>query len=157
MKRSFIVILILLFPYKIKSAGECSKFYSRTPIVINIKDVNRSLIIKSIISVELNGNSNDLINEKENAVGVLQIRLIMIKEVNLILRKHKYKLIDRFDSTKSVEIFEIYQDTFNPKWNVERAARLWNGGRNGMIKHSTYKYYKRVLKVYLKLHKKVKI
>ena len=119
-----------------------------------LKEERINTIVKAVISVELNGNDNILVNKKENAVGVLQIRPIMVREVNFILHKHRFTLTDRWDSVKSVEMFKIYQDKFNPKWNVERAARLWNGGRMGMRKKATFRYYKRVLKKYLRLKRK---
>ena len=79
-------------------------------------------------------------NESESAAGIIQIRPIMVDEVNLILGKNKYKLKDRWCKEKSFEMFKIYQDFVNPEYDEVLAARFWNGGRTGDKKRSTDVY-----------------
>ena len=57
-------------------------------------------LIRAIIDYESNGNDNAE-NLESNAVGCMQIRPIMVKEVNRILRiikdDREYSLYDRYD------------------------------------------------------------
>ena len=65
---------------------------------------------------------------RENAVGVLQIRPIMVRACNEIVGYQKYFLSDRKDSIKSVEMFFTFMDKLNPKYEFKKGAYLWNGG-----------------------------
>ncbi len=110
-------------------------------------DVVRSIpkqdkLIEAIIYVESRGN--DLAhNISEDAVGCLQIRPIMLREVNRLLGYNKYKLIDRWNRIKSIEMFNVIkQHTKNP--TNEKLARNWNGGWSGYKKSSTLKYWHKV-------------
>lgn len=102
-------------------------------------------IIKAISKVE--SEYNPLAhNKKEDARGLLQIRKIMVKEINLYTPyslSHK----DCWDSIVSIEAFTAYQDQFNPDWEPEKAAKLWNGGRSGENKPQTQQYWERVKEV----------
>ncbi len=99
-------------------------------------------LIDAIIYVESRGDVKAY-NAKENAVGCLQIRPIMLREVNRLLGYNKYKLEDRWNKAKSIEMFNIIkQHTTNP--TNEKLARNWNGGWNGYKKQSTLKYWQKV-------------
>ena len=56
----------------------------------------------------------------------------MVATVNQIVGYNKYYLQDRADSVKSVEMFMIYQQRYNPSWDAKKAALLWNMGSNYM-------------------------
>ena len=62
---------------------------------------------------------------REGAIGAYQIRPIMVATVNQIVGYNKYYLQDRTDSVKSVEMFMIYQNYYNPSWDEMKAALLW--------------------------------
>lgn len=99
-------------------------------------------LIDAIIYVESRGNTKAH-NIKEDAVGCLQIRPIMLKEVNRLLGYNKYKLADRWSKAKSIEMFNVIKEnTKNP--TNEKLARNWNGGWNGYKKQSTLKYWYKV-------------
>ncbi len=99
-------------------------------------------LIDAIMYVESRGDTNAH-NIKEDAVGCLQIRPIMLREVNRLLGYNKYNLFDRWSKSKSIEMFEIIrQNTPNP--TDEILARNWNGGWNGYKKQSTLKYWNKV-------------
>ena len=99
-------------------------------------------LIDAIIYVESRGNTKAH-NIKEDAVGCLQIRPIMLREVNRLLGYNKYKLADRWSKAKSIEMFNVIkQHTTNP--TNEKLARNWNGGWNGYKKKSTLKYWYKV-------------
>lgn len=101
-------------------------------------------LIHAIIHVESRGNTYAH-NVGEDAVGVLQIRPIMVKEVNRVLGFDKYTLKDRWDKQKSIEMFNVIRyNTPNP--TNEKIARNWNGGPNGYRKNSTLKYWQKVKK-----------
>ncbi len=108
------------------------------------KGVVRSIpnLIDAIIYVESRGDVKAH-NILEDAVGCLQIRPIMLREVNRLLGYNKYKLEDRWNKAKSIEMFNIIkQHTTNP--TNEKLARNWNGGWNGYKKQSTLKYWQKV-------------
>ena len=99
-------------------------------------------LIDAIIYVESRGNTKAH-NIKEDAVGCLQIRPIMLREVNRLLGYNKYKLADRWSKAKSIEMFNVIkQHTTNP--TDEKLAMNWNGGWNGYKKKSTLKYWYKV-------------
>ena len=88
--------------------------------------------------------------EKEEAVGCLQIRPIMVREVNRILKIQKsdleYTLEDRWSREKSIEMFHIVNGYHNKNSTYEEIARAWNGGPNWFKKGLTKRYWKRVQK-----------
>ena len=107
-----------------------------------VRSIPKNNLIDAIIYVESRGDVNAY-NAKENAVGCLQIRPIMLREVNRLLGYNKYKLTDRWNKVKSIEMFNVIkQNTTNP--TNEKLARNWNGGWNGYKKQSTLKYWYKV-------------
>lgn len=105
-----------------------------------------SAVIEAIILVESEGNPKAV---GGNSVGVLQITPIAVRECNYILKsrgsKKSYTLADRFDVTKSKEMFLLIQSKYNPSNDIEKAIRLWNGGPNYCLR-ATDRYYKKVLR-----------
>jgi hypothetical protein len=117
-----------------------SMWYDR-PI---IETIPIDTLLIAIMAVESNFDTLAY-NEKENAAGVLQIRPIMVSEVNRLLGENKYTLKDRWNKAKSIEMFNIVRlHTKNP--TNERIARNWNGGYTGHKKKSTLKYWNKVKK-----------
>lgn len=116
---------------------------------IEVKNVQRvpQEIVLGMIQVESNGN-DEAYNELEDAVGCLQIRPIMVREVNRILKmkgeEYRFKMKDRWDREKSLEMFWIWRDYHHPDSDYEIIARNWNGGPNGYKKKSTEKYWEKV-------------
>ena len=107
-----------------------------------VRSIPKNNLIEAIIYVESRGDTNAY-NAKENAVGCLQIRPIMLREVNRLLGYNKYKLTDRWNKEKSIEMFNVIKEhTTNP--TDEKLARNWNGGWNGYKKQSTLKYWQKV-------------
>ena len=107
-----------------------------------VRTIPKNNLIDAIIYVESRGDVNAY-NAKENAVGCLQIRPIMLREVNRLLGYNKYKLTDRWNKSKSIEMFNVIKEhTTNP--TDEKLARNWNGGWNGYKKQSTLKYWHKV-------------
>jgi len=105
-------------------------------------------VMNAIIKVESRGNPKA---QSKDCVGILQIRPILVHDVNEYLKIKKsnkhFTLNDRFSVSKSKEMFVLYQERYNPTNNVEKAIRLWNGGcRYSLSK--TEKYYRKVMKHY---------
>ena len=85
-------------------------------------------VMNAIIQIESKGNPAAV---NGPYVGVLQISPILVKECNNILKStgssKRYSLSDRFNATKSKEMFVIIQSFHNPLNSVEKAIRLWSG------------------------------
>ena len=102
-------------------------------------------LVLAIIQVESGGDTLAH-NIKEDAVGVLQIRPIMVAEVNRLIGKDSFTLSDRWSVHKSISMFNVIRShTKNP--TNEKLARNWNGGWKGYKKKSTLKYWNRVKKL----------
>ena len=107
-----------------------------------VRSIPKNNLIEAIIYVESRGNIKAH-NVSEDAVGCLQIRPIMPREVNRLLGYNKYNLADRWNKSKSIEMFNVIKEhTTNP--TNEKLARNWNGGWNGYKKKSTLKYWHKV-------------
>ena len=57
---------------------------------------------------------------------------------------------DRYSKEKSIEMFNVYQNRYNPEHNIEKALRIWNGGPRYSIK-GTNGYVRKVMKVFNQL------
>ena len=154
-KFTLILSCILLIPLKSKESTEYIDFSEmikinsapiEKPKKVVLKEETNN-IIEAMIIIESRGNSYAY-NKVENAVGCLQIRPIMVREVNRILRKNgdtrRFKLKDRWDRDKSIQMFWIWRNHHHPKSTDEVIARNWNGGPNGYKKKSTEKYWEKV-------------
>mgnify|MGYP002623702695 CR=1 FL=1 len=108
-------------------------------------DYDWTPVIDAIIQVESKGNPNA---RSGIYCGVLQISPVLVQECNNILKRRgsskRYTLNDRFNVKKSKEMFVVIQSYYNPKHNVERAIRMWQGGCNFNVR-STQRYYERVM------------
>lgn len=118
-----------------------------TPPKPTLKTPQIESLVDALIYVESRGNPKAF-NPKEDACGCLQIRPIMLKEVNRILKKQKkeerFSLEDRWDCGKSKEMFYIWKNYHHKHSNEEKIARNWNGGPRGYKKSQTEGYWARV-------------
>ena len=103
-------------------------------------------LINALIQIESSGNDNAY-TASEDAVGCLQIRRTMVKDVNRILKRQgsekRYEFKDRWNIQKSIEMFNIYRDYYN-LITPEEIARCWNGGPKGIYKPATIAYWNKV-------------
>ena len=118
--------------------------------------IMKDVLYSSIVWVESKGNANA--KSRDGSVGIVQIKPVMVKEVNRICKiqglEKKFTLADRKNPRKSEEMFWIYQEFYNPELNrdsltksdLEMMARKWNGGPNGHKKRATRKYWNKVSK-----------
>lgn len=100
------------------------------------KDEDWDIFTRALIWVESKGDSKA--RGKKNDVGVLQFTPILVDDVNRILGKEVYTLNDRLDSLKSVEMFNIIQDHYNPQHDYHWALKIWNC-------HAPQSYHRKVM------------
>jgi hypothetical protein len=93
-----------------------------------------SLALQLLIAVESNGNPRAF-NAKEQAIGILQIRPIMVEDVNRILGEKKYEHSDAWEPKASVEMATIYLEHYGSRLGGEPSIRdyglLWCAGPDG--------------------------
>ena len=107
-------------------------------------------LIKAISAVESKGNTRAVSGKH---VGILQISPIVVDECNRInkLKKNvkRYTYGDRYSKKKSIEMFWIIQNFYNPQLDIDYMVLLWNIGNSAMKKPKRKtKYYKKVMKIY---------
>ena len=142
MKHLVLALGLVALPIK-KQKSLLSPITPLTPYIQNEKPKqqiiiqNKKPLVDALILVESSGNPKAF-NKKENAVGCLQIRPIMVREVNRILRKQKserrFTKEDRWDCGLSKEMFYIWANYHHQVSNDEIIARNWNGGPGGYKK-----------------------
>jgi len=119
---------------------------SDTLIVDPISETSDQLV-HAMINVESRGNDSAFC-ASEKAVGCLQIRPIMLREVNRLLRRSgsdkRFSLTDRWSREKSIEIFDTWRSISHPDDSDEVVARCWNGGPKGWKKKATDCYWEKV-------------
>jgi hypothetical protein len=102
----------------------------------------------AVMYVESRGDTSAY-NVQEDAVGCLQIRPIMVREVNRVLGSEVYTLDDRWSRQCSLEMFRVMavqvDKAEHPNYE-EVVARRWNGGARGERKSATLGYWRRVEK-----------
>lgn len=157
--------LILLIPFVV-GFTKTSEYHTATPIdklqpkkieieevvlkpdLVEVKGVvDLAPLIEAMIWVESRDNDSAY-NKREDAVGCLQIRPIMLRECNRILElqnvEKRYTLEDRWSRKKSVQIFYVVNNYHHENATYEEIARAWNGGPNWAQKGGTKRYWNKV-------------
>lgn len=83
-------------------------------------------LVHAICMVE-SGCDDKAKNKVSSASGRFQMLKVYVDEVNRIKGKKVYSYNDRFDPLKAREMFEIYQQHYNPNKNIDRAIILHRG------------------------------
>lgn len=113
-------------------------------------NITTSILLCAIMQVESGGNPLAK-NYREDAVGVLQIRPILVQDVNRILQQHnrakRFTLEDRYIVESSFQMARIYLSYYCEGMSPESKARCWNGGPTGYKKKATLSYWVKVQKV----------
>ena len=156
------VIMVSVFAFTLtgsKSIKQEATEVIKNPIIeiieeevnlINEKIDNREELIEAMAFIESGGNPNAIgdLNLGTPSIGLLQIRPIMVREVNRILKNQglekRFRNKDRKDSTKSIEMFNIWADTYHLNSSYEKTARNWNGGPKGYMNKRTEHYWKKI-------------
>ena len=107
---------------------------------------NTTHLLSAIMFVE-SSNNDSAYAANEDAVGCLQIRKCMVKDVNRILHRQKSPLSftydDRWSRAKSIKMFDVYCKHYG-LITAEEIARCWNGGPRGMQNEITAGYWEKV-------------
>ena len=158
MKHLVLTLGLVALPVKQKQESLLSPIQPLTPYIqtsneIKTLKINKpKSLVDALILVESAGNPNAFC-KKENAVGCLQIRRIMVREVNRILRKQnsdkRFTKEDRWDCGLSKEMFYIWENYHHENSSNEVIARNWNGGPRGYKKQSTEYYWNKVQKTWV--------
>ena len=158
MKHLVLALGLVALPVKQKQESLLSPIQPLTPYIqtsneIKTLKINKpKSLVDALILVESAGNPNAFC-KKENAVGCLQIRPIMVREVNRILRKQnsdkRFTKEDRWDCGLSKEMFYIWENYHHENSSNEVIARNWNGGPRGYKKQSTEYYWNKVQKTWV--------
>jgi len=119
MKRVITIVIATFVILLLSSIGNDLKSLKQTSIqteqIVEVAEVEVEVVVwdsfvAAVIQVESRGNDNAYCR-KEDAVGCLQIRPIMVREVNRILKLNniqmRYTLNDRWSRVRSLEMFEI--------------------------------------------------
>lgn len=141
----FLLSTVVLFP-SISTTVESNPieivYEARLPeVVVTAKFLNykkiTTIILEDIISKESRGNPKAIgdTHLKDYALGIVQIRMCCIKDVNKTYGT-KFSSKDRLDVEKSIEIYHLYLEKgitlYLKKYNrmpthIEIKA-MWNGG-----------------------------
>ena len=158
-KRKLFLLGLVVYPLLFAATTSGNFRVLTTPIKIEPKPIQPieieidpiELLVDAMIMVESGGNDSAIGDRhlgSQYAVGALQIRPIMVREVNRILKlkgsEYRYQLKDRFSRDKSIEMFTIWREFHHKDSDFEAIARSWNGGTNGLKNPKTYNYWKKV-------------
>jgi hypothetical protein len=153
------VVLLGLLPLFINSNTNVPIEVCYEETIIELKPKNIQPIIEdgdlltALIFVESRGNDSAIGDRHlvgNEAVGALQIRPIMVREVNRILKiqgkTERFDLKDRFDRQQSIRMFMVWKNYHHKDSSPEKIARNWNGGPKGYKLDRTVKYWNKVEK-----------
>lgn len=106
-------------------------------------------LIAAITVVESNGNDLAL-NKKEQAWGSMQIRQMVLTDVNKAY-KTNYQLNQMKNRSASHEVFKKYIKLYKADTTPEAASKCWNGGprwrnKTGLARKNLDNYWNRVRK-----------
>ncbi len=153
------VMLLGLLPLFINSGNvePLEVCYEETIIKIKPKNIQSVItdgdLLNALIFVESRGNDSAIGDRHligNEAIGALQIRPIMVREVNRICKRigshQRFTLKDRFDRQKSIHMFMIWKEFHHKDDSAEVVARNWNGGPKGYKKDRTIQYWNKIEK-----------
>jgi len=155
MKKIALPLIIIIAPLFIINSDSFGVPTIEIKVELESKDIKPIIteddLINALINVESRGNDS-AVGDKHlvgnEAIGALQIRPIMVREVNRILKIKKsdkrFKMSDRWDREKTIEMFLIWKNFHHSDDNFETVARNWNGGPRGFKNPRTEKYWTKV-------------
>jgi hypothetical protein len=101
------------------------------------------LLLSALIQVESNGN--DHARGRHGELGALQIKSIMVRDVNRIMGTH-YAHAQVTNRTISIFIAESYFSHYGKHLSDESLARIWQSGPKGLRRSSSRAYGRRVMR-----------
>lgn len=82
-------------------------------------------LVEALIWVESRGDAS-AVNPRTGATGILQIMPIYVKDANRLQNDTEFTLADRLSPEKSMEMFRIIQQHYNPGRDIHKAIHLHN-------------------------------
>jgi len=101
------------------------------------------LLLSALIQVESNGS--DHARGKHGELGALQIKSIMVRDINRIMGTD-YSHAQVTNRAVSIFIAESYFAHYGKHLSDESLARLWQGGPKALRRSSSRAYGKRVMR-----------
>lgn len=101
------------------------------------------LLLSALIQIESGGN--DLAKGRHGELGALQIKPILVRDVNRIMGT-SYAHQQVTNRAVSTFIAQSYLAHYGKNLSDESLARIWQGGPTGLRKSSTRAYSKRVMR-----------
>ena len=101
------------------------------------------LLLSALIQIESNGN--DQAKGRHGELGALQIKPILVRDVNRLMGTH-YTHAQVTNRATATFIANAYLSHYGKNLSDESLARLWQGGPKGLRKPSTRAYGRRVMR-----------
>lgn len=101
------------------------------------------LLLSALIAVESGGN--DHARGRHGELGALQIKAILVRDVNRIMGT-SYAHAQVTNRATATFIANAYLSHYGKNLSDESLARLWQGGPKGLRKSSTRAYGRRVMR-----------
>ena len=101
------------------------------------------LLLSALIQIESHGN--DLARGKHGELGALQIKPIMVRDVNRIMGTH-YAHAQVTNRAPAIFIANAYLRYYGRNLRDESLARLWQGGPKALKRSSSRAYGRRVMR-----------
>lgn len=122
MRKVIAVSILSLFPLLVSDV--------RVPAISDKKEAMDRVVWERLVHVICmveSGCDDNAKNKTSSACGRFQMLRVYVDEVNRIKGKKVYSYNDRFDPLKAREMFEIYQQHYNPNKDIDRAIILHRG------------------------------
>lgn len=122
---SIIVLVGSTKPVNIKNVVSNDTLTESKPKYIYTNDTltEWQLFIMALIEVECERDPNA--KSSKNAIGPLQITKIYVSEVNRLYNTN-FKFEDAWDLDKSLEMFILMNDYYNPNKDIDKAIQIHN-------------------------------
>ena len=101
------------------------------------------LLLSALIQIESGGN--DLAKGRHGELGALQIKPILVRDVNRIMGTH-YVHAQVTNRATATFIANAYLSHYGKNLSDESLARIWQGGPSGHKRSATRAYGKRVMR-----------
>lgn len=101
------------------------------------------LLLSALIAIESNGN--DLAKGRHGELGALQIKPILVRDVNRIMGT-SYVHAQVTNRATATFIANAYLSHYGRNLSDESLARIWQGGPKGHKRSATRAYGKRVMR-----------
>jgi hypothetical protein len=101
------------------------------------------LLLSALIQIESHGN--DLARGKHGELGALQIKPILVRDVNRIMGTH-YAHAQVTNRATATFIANAYLSHYGRNLSDESLARIWQGGPKALRRSSSRAYGRRVMR-----------